>query len=40
VFQRDSCNGYLLDDPVQKRLEEILEKVDVAAELEAVKYAA
>jgi hypothetical protein len=30
----------LLDDPVMKRVDEILEKVDTSAELEVIKYAA
>ena len=40
VLQCDSCSEYLLDDPVLKRVDEILEKVDAAAELEVIKYAA
>jgi YgiT-type zinc finger domain-containing protein len=40
VFQCDNCGEYLLDDPVLKRVEEILEKVDTTAELEVIKYAA
>jgi len=40
VLQCDSCSEYLLDDPVLKRVDEILEKVDSAAELEVIKYAA
>jgi YgiT-type zinc finger domain-containing protein len=40
VLQCDNCSEYLLDDPVMERVEEILEKVDSAAELEVIKYAA
>jgi YgiT-type zinc finger domain-containing protein len=40
VLQCDNCSEYLLDDPVMERVEEILEKVDTAAELEIIKYAA
>jgi YgiT-type zinc finger domain-containing protein len=40
VLQCNNCNEYLLDDPVMKRVDEILEKVDTAAELEVIKYAA
>jgi hypothetical protein len=29
-----------LDDPVMKRVDEILEKADTAAELEVIRYAA
>ena len=36
----NNCNEYLLDDPVMKRVDEILEKVDTAAELEVIRYAA
>ena len=40
VFQCDNCSEYLLDDPVLKRVEEILEGADIAAELEVIRYAA
>jgi len=40
VLQCEGCTEYLLEDPVMERIEEILAKVDAAAELEAVKYAA
>ncbi|MBW1692050.1 MAG: type II toxin-antitoxin system MqsA family antitoxin [Deltaproteobacteria bacterium] len=40
VLQCDSCSEYLLDDHVLKSVDEILRKVDTAAELEVVKYAA
>ena len=40
VFQCSNCKGYLLDGPVMKRVEKILEKADIAAELEVIRYAA
>jgi hypothetical protein len=40
VLQCDSCSAYLIDDPVMERVEEILKKVDTAAELEVIRYAA
>ena len=40
VLQCSGCSEYLLDDPVMKRVEEILGKVDIAAELEVIRYAA
>lgn len=40
VFQCESCSEYLLDDPVLKRVEEILEGADATAELEVIRYAA
>ncbi len=40
VLQCNNCNEYLLDDSVMKRVDEILEKVDTAAELEVIRYAA
>ena len=40
VIQCDGCSEYLLDDPVLKRMDEIIEKVDVSAELEVIRYAA
>lgn len=40
VLQCNNCNEYLLDDLVMKRVDEILEKVDTAAELEVIRYAA
>ena len=40
VLQCNNCNEYLLDDPVMKRVDEILEKVDTTAELEVIRYAA
>jgi hypothetical protein len=40
VLQCETCSEYLLDDTVMKRMEEILDKVDSAAELEIIRYAA
>ena len=40
VIQCDGCSEYLLDDPVLKRVDAIIEKVDAAAELEIIRYAA
>lgn len=40
VFQCKNCSEYLLDDPVMQRVDEILMKVDTAAELEVIRYAA
>ena len=40
VLQCEGCTEYLLDDPVMQRVEEIIAKVDIAAELEVIKYAA
>lgn len=40
VLQCDNCSQYLLDDPVLEKVEDILSKVDTAAELEVIKYAA
>ena len=40
VLQCNSCSEYLLDDPVMRRVDELLEKVDTAAELEVIRYAA
>ncbi len=40
VFQCERCNEYLLEDPVMGRVEAMINKVDEAAELEILKYAA
>ncbi len=40
VMQCDNCTEYLLDDSVMGRVEEILKRVDTAAELEIIRYAA
>ena len=40
VLQCENCNEYLIDDPVMSRVEDILERVSVDAELEIIRYAA
>lgn len=40
VLQCQNCSEYLLDDTVMGRVEEILHRVDAAAELEVIRYAA
>ncbi|MDP2984582.1 MAG: type II toxin-antitoxin system MqsA family antitoxin [Candidatus Latescibacter sp.] len=40
VLQCDNCGEYLLDDSVMSRVEEILQNVDAAAELEIISFAA
>jgi YgiT-type zinc finger domain-containing protein len=40
IFQCDNCSQFLLDDSVIDRVETILERVDTAAELEVIRYAA
>ena len=40
LYQCESCSEYLLEDSVLKRVEEIIQNVDNAAELEVIKYAA
>jgi YgiT-type zinc finger domain-containing protein len=40
IFQCDNCNQFLLGDSVIERVEKILARVDTAAELEIVSYAA
>ena len=40
VIQCDGCGEYLLEDRVMEGVEEILERVDMTAELEILKYAA
>ncbi len=40
VFQCESCSEYLLEDGVMNRVDELLGRVDSAAELEVIKYAA
>ncbi|MGH8476394.1 MAG: YgiT-type zinc finger protein [Methylococcales bacterium] len=40
VLQCEACREYSLDDSVMQRVDEILENVDNAAELEVIKYAA
>ncbi len=40
VLQCDNCCEYVLDDSVMRRVEDILHRVDAAAELEIIRYAA
>ena len=40
VLQCNNCGEYLLEDAVMERVDQILEKIDVAAELEIIRYAA
>ena len=40
VLQCSNCSEYLLEDPVLKQVEIILDNVDTAAELEVITYAA
>jgi YgiT-type zinc finger domain-containing protein len=40
VLQCDNCSEYLLEDRVMDRVEQILQRVDAAAELEVIRYAA
>lgn len=40
VIQCDGCSEYLLDDPVLKRVDAIIEKADTETELKIIRYAA
>ena len=40
AFQCERCSEYLLEDAVMNRVDELLNRVDSAAELEVIKYAA
>jgi hypothetical protein len=40
VLQCENCGQYLIEDPVLKRVDEILAAVGGAAELEIIRYAA
>lgn len=40
VLQCERCGEYLLEDQVMSRVETLIAKVDAAAELEILKYAA
>lgn len=40
VLQCGNCTGYLIEDAVLSRVDEILAKVAGAAELEVIRYAA
>ena len=40
VLQCENCSEYLLEDAVMGRVEQILERINDAAELEIIRYAA
>jgi YgiT-type zinc finger domain-containing protein len=40
VLQCDNCGEYSIEDPVYRRVEEILGEVDASAELEIIRFAA
>jgi len=40
VLQCHNCREYLIEEPVMDRIEELLSKVDRAAELEIIQFAA
>jgi hypothetical protein len=40
VWQCESCGQYLLEDAVLSRVDTILARIDSAAELEIIRYAA
>ena len=40
VLQCENCSEYLLEDTVMERVEQMLERVNAAAELEIIRYAA
>jgi YgiT-type zinc finger domain-containing protein len=40
ALQCDRCSEYLLEDAVMTRVDDLLVRVDSAAELEVIKYAA
>ena len=40
VLQCVNCTGYLIEDPVMNRVDEILASVVMGAELEVIPYAA
>jgi YgiT-type zinc finger domain-containing protein len=40
VIQCDGCSEYLLDDPVLKRVDAIIENAATEAELKIIRYAA
>jgi YgiT-type zinc finger domain-containing protein len=40
LLQCTNCTEYLLDDAVMRRVEEILKRADIAAELEVIRFAA
>lgn len=40
VLQCENCSEYFLEDPVMDRVEQMLQKVNAAAELKVIRYAA
>jgi YgiT-type zinc finger domain-containing protein len=40
VLQCDNCGEYSIEDPIYRRVEEILAEVDASAELEIIRFAA
>ena len=40
VLQCDNCGEYSIEDPIYRRVEEILADVDASAELEIIRFAA
>ena len=40
VLQCDNCGEYSIEDPIYRRVEEILDDVDASAELEIIRFAA
>lgn len=40
ILQCNNCGEYLIEDPVMRRVENILERVSADAELEIIRYAA
>jgi YgiT-type zinc finger domain-containing protein len=40
VLQCDNCSEYVLNDAAMSRIEDILQRVDAAAELEIIRFAA
>jgi len=40
VLQCDNCSEYLLEDAVMGRVEQMLDRVNAAAEIEVIRYAA
>lgn len=40
IFQCERCSEYSIDDPIFRRVEEILARVDSGAELEIIPFAA
>ncbi len=38
VIQCECCNAYIIDDPILKRVDEILDSVNADANLEVIEY--